>query len=182
MHQGNTIRQRHLEVLIEAIALSDARFDLTFMLIDHERGYLDELKQVAQRIAPERVQFIDPVTPSEIVATIAQFDVGLVPYRTANYNMRVSLSNKFFEAVNAGLALVVGQSIAAIDLVERYHFGVVASDYTPRSIADALNRMSAADVEAMRAASRHAAQTFNADAQLRQVVQIFQDLLGESPT
>lgn len=179
VHHGNAQRDRKMDTMIEAIAQSDPRFDLTFMLIDQERGTLAELKRLAAQIAPSRVTFIDPVHPSQIVSTIARFDMGLALVGATNYNLRVSLPNKFFESINAGLAVLVGQSPSMIDLIEKHHFGVAASSFEPKDIAAALNGLTVEAIRRMRRAARTAAQTLNANTQLANVVNLFQSLMAK---
>ena len=97
VYHGNAQHNRGLDILVEALALADPRYDLTFMLVDHEPGYLDSLKQLVERTMPDRIKFIDPVAPAEIVSTIARFDVGLVVIGSSNFSLRMTLPNKFFE-------------------------------------------------------------------------------------
>lgn len=179
VHHGNAQYNRRLEFMIEAVAHMDERYHLNFMLVDHEKGCLDRLKRLAQQIAPGRVTFVDPVHPMQIVSTLARYDVGLSLMYPISYNYRMALPNKFFEAINAGLAVVVGQSPMMIDIINQFECGVASPDFEPESVAATVNRLTVEDIQTMRAASRRAAQVLNADAELAKVVNLFRTLLPE---
>ena len=180
VHHGNAQSDRRQEIMIEAIAQTDKRYHLNFMLVEQERGYLDKLKRLAAQIAPGRVTFIDPVAPMQIVPTIARFDLGLALMFPTNYNNRMALPNKLFEAINAGLCILVGQSPAMIEVVEKYQCGVVAPSFEPQDIASVLNHLTSEKIKLARTASRRAAQVFNADTQTAQIVDLFETLLSEA--
>lgn len=179
VHHGSAQSDRKQEIMIYAVAQAEPRFHLHFMLVDQEPGYVARLKQLADRIAPGRVTFHDPVPPPQVAPTIARFDIGLALMFPSNYNNRMALPNKFFEAINAGLAVLVGQSPAMIAVVEQYQCGVVAPSFEPSDIAATLNRLTVEDTKQFRRASRAAAKTLNADVQMTQIVGLFRSLLNE---
>ncbi len=180
VHHGSAQRDRRIEIMIEAMPQTDARYHLNLMLVDQEPGCLDGLKQLARTIAPERVTFLDPVPPAQIVASIARFDLGLSLVSPTSYNHLMSLPNKLFEAINAGLGVVVGQSPAMIDIIEKHGCGVATPSFEPAAIAATLNRLTLEEINQMRAASRRAAQVLNADFQTAQLVDLFRSLLAEA--
>jgi len=140
-------------------------------------GYLDELKAQAQALAPGRIHFRPPVAPSKIVATIANYDMGLFLIPPVNFSYHMVLPNKFFEFVMAGLAVAVGPSPAMSALVEQYHLGVVADDFSPATLAQKLNTLSAADIDDMKQHALAAAQELNAETEMAKLLQIYAQLL-----
>lgn len=70
IHHGGAIRARALELMIDTIRLCDRRYHLSFMLVGDE-GYIRYLRIYADRVAPGRVTFLDPVAPDRIVSRIA---------------------------------------------------------------------------------------------------------------
>lgn len=180
VHHGNAQNDRRLEIMIEAMVHANERYHLYFMLVEQEPGCLERLKRLAAQIAPERVTFVDPVHPMQIVPTLAQYDLGLALMYPSNYNNRMALPNKFFEAINAGLGVLVGQSPAMIEIVEQYQCGVIAPSFEPRDLAATLNRLTAEEITRMRAAARRAGQVFNADTQTAKLVDLFQSLLADT--
>jgi glycosyltransferase involved in cell wall biosynthesis len=179
IHHGMAMRDRKIEVMIQALSLSEPRFDLTLMLIDKHEGYVAELKELAERIAPGRVFFRDPVLPAQTVETAAQFDMGFCFIAPTNYNYLVSLPNKFFDFVVAGLAVIIGPSPAMAELVKQYQFGVVSSTFEPQNLADTLNALSVEQIAHMRGAACEAARYLNANAEMAKLESIYQKLLNE---
>ena len=96
--------------MVETLALCDARYTLHFMFMPSP--YIQTLKQLGAERVPGRVFFHDAVAPEEIVPTIAEYDIGFNFIAPTNYNYLVCLPNKFFESINAGLAILTGPSPA----------------------------------------------------------------------
>lgn len=167
--------------MIKTIALADERFTLDFMLMNHHLGYLEELKQLASKIAPGKVFFRDPVKPSEIVRTVAEYDIGLCVITPSTYNFLMMLPNKLFEYIQAGLAVIVGPSPAMVDVVRPHGLGVCVPSFEPRDVAEALNQLTVDKIELFRKASRIASRTLNADVEMAKIVAIYQNLWEESP-
>ena len=181
VHHGYAKRSRGLHKLVQAVALADERFTLDFMLVEDDRGYVDELRALGQRLAPGRIAFRAPVAPHQIVPTVAEYAMGLYVLTPTSYNNLVNLPNKFFEYVQAGLALCVGPSPAMAELVERYGLGVCAPSFAPADVAATLNRLTEPQLRAMQGAARRAAAVLNADVEMAKVVALYRRLLGEEP-
>ncbi len=118
IHHGAAIRDRELDRMIRIIAGTEVRFKLHFMLVDRDPGYIDELQQIANALAPDRVIFKSPVPPAEIVSRISSFDIGLYVLPPLNFNYAAASPNKFFDFVAAGLAVCIGPSSEMARLVK----------------------------------------------------------------
>ena len=177
VHHGSAQSNRHLEMLIEAMPLIDRRYDLTLMLTPTEPWYLERLKQMAFQVARDRVHVIDPVPPNQIVETLAQFDVELALMYPNSFNTVMALPNKFFEGINAGLAVVIGPSPAMQAIVDEYGVGCTAACFKPADIARTINALTPDEIARMKAASRQAARVLNADAQMEKVMALYCRLL-----
>lgn len=171
IHHGAAMRVRRLELMIDAIALADARFDLTFMLVGDPR-YIEELRARAAARAPGRVHFVAPVSPTDIATALAAFDLGIFVLETRLYNYAMSLPNKLFDFVVAGLGVVIGPSPAMTELGNRYGFAHVAEDFTPMAVARSLNALGADDVVRLRSAARLASAHLNADVEMPRFIAI----------
>ncbi len=169
IHHGAATRERKLEGMIEALALSDARYDLTFMLVDGNKPYVDELRTIAQRLAPGRVHFVPATTPKKIVETIAQYDVGIYVLPPVNSNSAAALPNKFFDFISAGLALCIGPTLEMARLTGRYQCGVVAGSFEPAEVGRVLRALSSTDIDAMKRASIAARATLSSEVELAKV-------------
>ncbi len=179
IHHGVALAQRHPEWMVQTLALLDARYSLHFMLVNQESSFGQWLVRYAGQVAPGRVTFCDPVPPERIVSRIADFDMGLMLIPADTFNYKYCLPNKFFEVVAAGLACCVGPSPAMAELVNRYGFGCVAPSFEPRVVANLLNRLSIAQIEAMRQAARKAS-VLNAQVEMTKLVMYYRRLFAEA--
>lgn len=95
-----------------ARASSDARLTIVGYETIGSRGYVQELRQHARRIGlGQRVEFAGAMSRSELIAVARRADVGLsfMPAETADANLThiVGASNKPFDYLSAGMALLV---------------------------------------------------------------------------
>jgi len=175
IHHGIASKRRNPESMIETIARCDRRYSLHFMLLENE--YVNELKRLAEVMAPGRVTFHKPVPPQDIVGTLAQFDIGIFVVPPVTYNLHAVLPNKFFDFINAGLAVCIGPSPSMADMVHAHGLGTVGPTFSPEDIAGLINRTTPEEWQRMKDRSRTAAQTLNAQNEMAKVVKIYQDLL-----
>jgi glycosyltransferase involved in cell wall biosynthesis len=176
VHHGGAIRDRRLEKLIETLALCDRRFSLHFILLYNDTGYLKELKKLARERTPSRVTFHEPVPPEEIVKKISEYDIGFCLIAPTNYNYLISLPNKFFDYIMAGLAVCVGPSPSMAEIVRQYGLGCVAPSFDPRDVAKALNQLTIDELSKMQLASLEASKKINAQSEMKKLVQLYDGL------
>lgn len=146
------------------------------MLVGDE-GYIRYLRIYADRVAPGRVTFLDPVAPDRIVSRIAPFEMGFYLLRPTNYNNSVALPNKVFDFIHAGLAVCVGPSPGMAAFVREWQCGVVAPSFEPAEVAATLNRLGVDEIRAMRRSARIAAAAINASTEMTKVVELCNRLL-----
>ncbi len=175
VHHGVASERRSPGSMIEAIARCDRRYSLHFMLLENE--YVKELRRQAETLAPGRVTFHRPLPPEDIVGYLVQFDIGFYILPPQNYNQLVALPNKFFDFINAGLAVCIGPSPSMAEIVNAHSLGIVSPTFTPGDMADLINRTTPEEWQRMKDRSRTAAQTLNAQNEMAKVVKIYQDLL-----
>jgi glycosyltransferase involved in cell wall biosynthesis len=178
IHHGMAMRDRRLEQIIEIAARLDARYALEFILVEKDRGYIEELRKRAARLTPGRVSFRDPVSPDEISAAINGYDIGLPWIPPVNFNYAHALPNKFFEAIMAGLAVATGPSPEMARIIEEYGLGVVAGSFEPAAMAALLNALAPEDANRMKQHSLLAARELNADVEMVKLLDIYRRLLS----
>jgi hypothetical protein len=69
------------------------------------------------------------------------YELGLFLLEPTNFNYLHALPNKFFEFVQARLAVAIGPSPEMARLVRAHDLGVVAEDFTPAALARALQTL-----------------------------------------
>jgi glycosyltransferase involved in cell wall biosynthesis len=177
IHHGSALRNRHLETLIDAVPLLEPRFTLNLMLAHSEPGYLDELKTRAARVAPNRIFFRDAVKLNDVVQSISDCDIGLCYMAPTTYTWLMTLPNKLFEFIVAGLAVVTGPSPAMASVVQEFSVGWVATGFQPQDLAALLNVLTLEQIQTARANAREAAKTLNAEVELGKLLALYQNLL-----
>ena len=181
IHHGSALRNRHLETMIQAVPLLDARFTLDLMLAYSEPGYLEALKALAARTAPDRIFFRDPVTMTEVVQRISDCDIGLCYMAPTTYTWLMTLPNKLFEFIVAELAVVSGPSPAMAQIVRDFKVGWVASGFEASDLAATLNPLTLEQIQAARANAREAAKVLNAETEIKKMLALYQRLLAQQP-
>lgn len=159
IHHGSAIRSRHLGVMIEMMKHLDARFTLDFMLVETDAAYMAELRAMAE--PDSRIRFIEPVAMQDICQRLNEFDVGVYLLPPVNFNHEHALPNKFFEFIQARLAVAIGPSPEMARLLRQYQCGVVAESFEPQALAAVVQRLDAQAVRDFKAASDVAARDLN---------------------
>jgi glycosyltransferase involved in cell wall biosynthesis len=144
IHHGGLNPSRKIEMMIHLVDLLDDRFQLDFMFVNSNPAYLTKLKQLSKNNA--RVRFRDPVPMTKISITINDYDMGLYLLPTAGFNNQMALPNKFFEFIQARLAVAIWPSPEMAKITQEYNCGVVSDEFSVESMAKALNALSNEDI------------------------------------
>lgn len=155
VHHGGANRDRKLENMINMFSSLDDRFTLDFYLTGNA-VYKRELMKRAE--GEPRIRFLDPVPFEQILPMLQSYDIGLYLLEPTGFNTEHSLPNKFFEFVQARLMLAIGPSPEMASLVKTYDCGLVAKDFKPDTMAQALNALSEHTILAKKQGAEHAAQ------------------------
>ena len=147
--------------MVRLADLLDERFTLEFVLAEGQPGYRDKLIRTAR--GNPRIRFPDPRPMHELVRMANESDIGLFLLPPSNVNRRFALPNKFFEFIQARLAVAIGPSPEMARLVHHYGCGIVADDFTPESLATALNALDESSIAALKRASHVAAKELCAE-------------------
>lgn len=173
LYVGALTSGRGLETSIKAMALvPGARLRLVGPGRDDYRAGLVELAR--REGVAERVEFAGAVPPQKLLDTISTACVGLALIQPVCLSYRMSLPNKLFEYVAAGVP-VLGSDLPAIGpLVREYEIGLVAQ---PDQVADVASKLSEMleprRNDAFRVATRKAAQRLNWDRESRLLVDAY---------
>jgi len=139
VHHGVALRMRNIELMIEMMNYLDDGYSLDLVLVGDEYGYLKELKALARK----NINFVKPVSTTEISNFINKYDIGVYILPNNNFNNTYALPNKFFEFVQARLAIAIAPSPEMAELVHKYDLGIVSDDFTPQSLAKKIKELSA---------------------------------------
>ena len=130
VYQGILSYNRGLDILLEVFSRVNEDKHIVFM------GYGDfevEIKKYSERYS--NIHFKEAVAPSEIIAYTSSCDIGIhFNHAEVSLSYALSLPNKFFEYLFAGIPILVSSSYEYMtDLINAYGLG-----YSIRSEADTL--------------------------------------------
>jgi hypothetical protein len=171
VHHGGVSRSRKLENMILMMDHLDDRFELDFLLPTppEVEAYVAELRTLAQG---KRVRFLAPVPMRELSRFLSQYDIGVYILPPTNLNNRFALPNKFFEFIQARLAVAVGPSPEMARIVEEHDCGVVARDFTPAALAERLVQLDAERIAHFKRRAHEAAWELSAERNRKVVLEM----------
>ena len=167
VHHGIATPSRKLELMFDVLAKLDDRFTLDLILLTPgfaskgTRRYLDDLRERTKQDA--RIKIIPPVKSSEVVNAIKHYDMGIFLLPPVNFNYQNTLPNKLFDFIQARLGVAIGPTPEMAEIVRHYNIGIVSEQFTPKSLAEKLNKLTKADVETFKRNANVAATELNAE-------------------
>jgi len=179
VHHGGAHPSRKIEEMIRMMDLVDQRFTLDLMLVPIAgyQSYYNELHDMAKD--RKNVTVRAPVPMTEIVREINQYDIGIYLLEQNNINNKYSLPNKFFEFVQARLAVAIGPSPEMVRLVREFGFGVIGQDFSAESLADRLNQLTPQEVWELKMASNAAASILSSEANMTILDSILEEIIQQ---
>ncbi|MEP6811490.1 MAG: glycosyltransferase [Actinomycetota bacterium] len=116
----------------------------------------------------DRVDILDPLPLDRIIDGLREFDVGLIFDRPLTRNAELSLPNKLFEYLMAGLAIAAPRLPGLAALVEDERVGVLFTPGRPAELGEVLENLARDRKllgELRRRARQLAVERYNAEAQ-----------------
>lgn len=154
IYHGGVSHSRQSHKQIEMMRFLDDSFELSLMILGPPK-YVEKLKKMAQSY--KNVKFLPPVGTNEIAAFTNQFDAGIYSLPPTNFNNKYALPNKFFEFIQARLAVVIAPSPEMARIVREYDLGLVAEDFSPESMAAVIKTLTPEKIDRFKAqANKHA--------------------------
>jgi glycosyltransferase involved in cell wall biosynthesis len=163
LFHGLASARRGFDEILEAMRVLPARFSMTFMLMPNPAVRARLQEQIDAHPARDRIRIVPPAPMRELAERINGYDLEIIFYRPLERNLEFALPNKFFEAVQGRLGVVVGESPAMAELVREHGIGVVVPGFEGTDLAAALDALTPDDVERIKAASHRAADVLNAE-------------------
>jgi glycosyltransferase involved in cell wall biosynthesis len=177
IHHGGAIKSRKIENMIEMMDYLDERFELNFMLVEASSEYLHQLKKLAAN--KKNIHFLTPVPMLEISRYTNQFDVGVFLLEPTNFNYFYALPNKFFEFIQARLAVAIAPSPEMAKIVKEYDCGIVADNFKPESLAKALMKLDRQKINYYKQQSHKIAKLFSAEQNQQRLLNLVAEVLAK---
>ncbi len=151
VYHGAVDLNRGLNELVDAVQNLDNRFHLNLVLVGSARKIMKLRKRA--KINSERIHFWDPVPTEDIAKLINRFDIEVIFYIPTSLNLLHAMPNKYFEATQANLAILHGQSPSMEAMSKRFGNGILVEDWTYNALTDRLNNLSADEINSLKASS-----------------------------
>jgi hypothetical protein len=174
VHHGIAHPERHMEHFFPLLDRLDDRFRLHLYLVG-QGAYYESLKKRAQ--AHAKIIWHDPVPMPQIAKTINQYDIGISLLSAGNFNNNASLGNKFFEFIQARLMVAIWPVAEMSRLIRAYGVGLSAAEPSVRHLAEALNALTAGDIEKFKRNSHAAAAVLTGEASAETILKVVRGVL-----
>jgi glycosyltransferase involved in cell wall biosynthesis len=140
LYQGQMYQGRGYEEFVKSAKFINSNIILVL------RGYgsiEDELRKIISiEHLEEKVRFDAPVEIKEIVNKAAESHVGVVLTQPININFKLTVSNKIFEYLHAGLPVIMSDIPEHRYLNDKFNFGIIVNKFSPTGIAECINNLS----------------------------------------
>lgn len=177
LYHGEIFPTRALHIAVLSMRLWRPEFRLVLRGYS-DPAYVEELWQIAAEAGvSERLEIQPPVPFDQIVSAANQADVGYFVHLDVSPQRRFALPNKFFEYVQAGLALVVSDLPEMGRLVTQYEFGVLVPECEEESIARIINALDRESINLMKRNALTAAKDLNWDSEKERMMSLYKDIL-----
>lgn len=134
-------RGRGVDIILDALARceSDAELYLQGRVSDEQRALIQDV--AAEAGVGARVYFKPPAHPEEIVASIRAYDVGISAEQGADENQILTSSNKVFEYMHAGLAVLAPNLPGLAETLDEYDIGLLYPSSDPSGLARCIDML-----------------------------------------
>ena len=178
IHHGASIPERQLEKMIDMMSfLPSDKYELTFMLVKSDEKYYNQL--VKRAVCYPNIHFADPVPFAEIPKFTNQFDIGVIIVNNNITSYKYSLPNKFFEFVQARIAIAVGDSPEMRTYIEKYQLGVSAKKNTAKAMAEEIMKLSRDDIMRFKQSAHEHARELSSEPNIELLREIAEELAGK---
>ena len=138
LHQGQMRKSRGCEELLEAIS-ETRRCHLVFL---GNGPLLHDLQLRSAKLQlGDRVHFLPPVSPADLLMVTASADIGVTLLQDTCLNHRYALPNKLFEYIMAGIP-VIGSDLPEIrNVITSHDVGTIVNQSDVAKLAQTLQDM-----------------------------------------
>jgi glycosyltransferase involved in cell wall biosynthesis len=140
VYHGNAGKGRGLNHIVWAMRRVNSGVILNLVLTGapFHRKLLEWLSFIAG--VRRSVKFWPPVRPDEVTRYLKQFDLEVIYFPPPHSASKLySFPNKFFEALSAGIGIIVGPSPSMSKVVDKYNCGLTLDEWGIRYLTTALN-------------------------------------------
>ena len=138
VHSGTDQIDRGIFQLIDCQEFKEYKsLDLYLINVDNQ------IKNISKRInnSDYKIRLRKPVPIKDIVTTLNNYDVAIIFFPKESVNNYLSLPNKFFEAIQSRLMIIVNNVPDMANLVTQYDLGIVISSFSMGDLNDCIKNI-----------------------------------------
>ena len=137
LYQGAVNKGRGLDKLVLAMKKVNAK-----LWVCGDGNFMGEMRSVVQaNDLSEKVVFFGMLPPAELKKRTAQAYVAINPFERTGLNQYLSLSNKFFDYIHAGIPQITMNYPEYKKINDQFKIAELIDDLDPQTIANAINRL-----------------------------------------
>jgi glycosyltransferase involved in cell wall biosynthesis len=137
LYQGAVNKGRGLDKLVLAMKDIDAP-----LWVCGSGNFMDEMKAVVEKNKlSSKIIFFGMLAPAELRKRTAQSHIAINPFERTGLNQYLSLSNKFFDYIHAGVPQVTMNYPEYKRINDQYKVAELIDDLEPSTISKAINKL-----------------------------------------
>lgn len=144
LYQGVFNKGRGLKKLIKSFEFVNQSIHLVLI---GDGPLKKELITISKKL--NNVHFIPTVKQKELIYYTVSADIGVLLIEATNKSKELTLPNKVFEYMNAGIPYVTNNRPEALKIIYKYNCGFVFSDKNPKSIGQQFQEVIKLDLKSI---------------------------------
>ncbi|MCB1135576.1 MAG: glycosyltransferase [Chlamydiia bacterium] len=166
---------RGVEDIFRIMDRLDDRFHLDMIMIPSSKtSYLQRMEVLAEE--HPRVRLIPRVEPDQIPKLCNQYDVGFYPLAASSFNNQHALPNKFFEFIQARVAVITTRLPEMTRYLQQHGCGA-SFEMPVESFAASMNRLETEEIWQMKLCAHRAAGELCAERNLKDFQRLVESLI-----
>lgn len=150
VYVGKVLRARGLEEVVEALPLMPAEVHIGLLGPRAPEAEAQLLARAAELGQPGRVHLLGPLPSEGVPAAVGTADAAIIPIQNVCRSYDLSMPNKLFDAVMAGVPIAVSDLAEMRRFVTEHRLGTVFDERDPQAIAAAVRAVLAEVPEGIR--------------------------------
>lgn len=163
VHSGAALRDRNILAILDAVSATTTDVRLDLYLTSNDPAFLEEVR--GRAAASPNIELHPPVPYAELSSVLNAHDIGIHVLPPVNFNNRWALPNKFFDYVQARLAVIIGPSPEMARVLSEHGFGVTATGFEAEDLTRVLDGLTAKRVAGWKRAAHTAAEDLSGEHQ-----------------
>lgn len=132
---------RGVHIILQAISICTTNVHLYLqgnISVKNKEILEEKLKQLN---IISKVTVMPPANPDAIVESLVSYDIGIAGELAAEENQQLTSSNKLFEYIAAGMAVIMPNLPGLIETVEEYKNGILYQQGNAQDLANAIDQL-----------------------------------------